>query len=185
MEHSQHSKHTPGSPLDRFKAAVVDNVYVGIFNVMLTIILLQFPIPPVVITVITLVIYLCYAVYLTVNKGQTFGKAAFGLKVVQYHTDKHITYTHALLREVLKNGAALIPYIGIFYYGVNGLTVIFSKEKRGFHDMAAKSQVLKTSEHWGAGKQFVYIMIPLVILAILVMHLYTRPEFMRLSGAVQ
>ncbi len=156
MEHSQKSGHKPGGAIDRLRSAVADSIYVGIVNVLLTIVLLQFPIPPMVITGLTFAVYLSYAVYLTVNHGRTIGKQAFGL-----------------------------PVVGVLFYVANGLTVVLSKEKRGWHDLAAGTQVLKTGEQWGTGKQFLYIMLPLFVLGFLVLHLYSLPEFLRLSGTGQ
>lgn len=181
MEHIVALK--PGGIIDRFKAAVVDNIYVGLVNVILTIVLLQISITTLVITIISLLIYLIYAVYMTVNKGRTFGKMAFGLTVIQYRSHKHVTYVQSLTREFMKNGLSLLPYVGLIYYVANGLSVVLSKEKRGWHDKVAGTQVVKNTPVWGMRNYFLFIFLPLLIFVFLVVHLYTRPEFIQLYDA--
>jgi uncharacterized RDD family membrane protein YckC len=126
-------------------------------------------------TIILLICYFPYYIYLTSAKGTTVGKDAYGLKVVKYGTQENLTYARVTLRELLKFGLMIIPFVGGLFYVVNGLIVLFSKQKRGIHDTVANSQVLIVKPAWTIGKQIVffggYILLGVVIFIL-------KPQFL-------
>ena len=107
-------------------------------------------------TIIFLLCYFPYFIYLTASKGATVGKDAYGLKVVKSGTDQYITYVQSAIRELVKFGLMIIPLLGGLFYLINGLMIIFSKQKRGIHDRAVNSQVLRVKPAWKMGKQILF-----------------------------
>lgn len=112
-----------------------------------------------------LLFYFPYYIYLTAAKGATIGKDAYGLKVVKYGTDEKLTYVQSTVRELVKFGLMVIPWIGGIFNLINGLTILFSK--RGVHDRVSKTQVLFVKPAWSAKKQVAffggYIIIGIVL----------------------
>ncbi len=104
--------------------------------------------------VIYLILYFAYSIYLTVNKGATWGKSAYGLAVVKFGTYDHISYKRAFVRELIRS-LALVPIIGFFTDFVNVLVITFSSQKRGIHDLIAGTQVLKANNPWPMRKQLI------------------------------
>lgn len=47
------------------------------------------------------------------------------------------------IREVLKLILFRIPVLGALVYLISGLLIVFSKEKRGIHDLMAGTQVIE------------------------------------------
>ena len=119
-----------------------------------------------------IVLELTYSVYLTVNKGATWGKDAYGLKVVKYKTTENITYGKSILRELLKSGFYFIPMISGLFAFVNGLTIVFSHERRGIHDKLAGTQVIKFKRPWSMKKQLL-ILAPLLLIFFLLLFFIT------------
>ena len=107
-------------------------------------------------TIIILASYIIYYVYLTSKKGTTIGKDAYGLKVVKYLTNEKISYWRGIVRELTKVGILIIPIIGGLFYFINGIVIIFSKQKRGLHDLAANSQVVRVKSAWPMRKQIAF-----------------------------
>lgn len=112
-----------------------------------------------------LVAFILYLVYFTYTKGATIGKNAYGLKVVQYSNHTSLSLPQAVLREASRNILMIIPIAGGFFYLINALMILFSKEKRGIHDRISQTQVLKVKNPWPIAKQ---ILLVLVLLALLV-----------------
>lgn len=177
----QSSQVKPGGAWSRFWASVIDDLILTIPTFLFAFILsavLGSPIPikgnvvdsvtdNTLAGVIFLIFYTLYTVYLTVNKGATWGKDAYGLRVVKYGTTELITYNKAFLREFIKTGILLIPILGVLIYFINGLIIIFSREKRGIHDRVAGTQVVKLTGAWSIHKQLL-IFSSIVVLTILV-----------------
>ncbi len=112
--------------------------------------------------VIYLVLYFIYSVYFTVYRGGTWGKDAYGLTIVKYQTNNYVSLLQSLVRELIKVGVLFIPIIGGLIYFINGLTIVFSSEKRGIHDRLAKTQVLKTHSPWSLKKQLLIFLLILI-----------------------
>jgi len=113
-----------------------------------------------------IVITFAYSVYLTVNKGATWGKDAYGLRVVKYGSTDNISYGKAILRELVKTGIVIVPIIGGLISFINVLMVIFSSEKRGIHDRIAGTQVIKAKNRWSIRKQLVIFSLIILLLFI-------------------
>jgi len=113
---------------------------------------------------IYLVVLILYLVYFTHSRGATIGKDLYGLKVVQFPTHTPLTLPQTFLREALRSLSPIIPFIGGLLYLINGLMIIFSKEKRGFHDRISKTQVLKVKNAWPILKQLPLFLIILLLI---------------------
>lgn len=161
----------PGRAWYRFWASVIDSIYVGI-GVLLIVILLSFFVPSSSLNIISGIVgflmYFIYMVYFTANRGRTYGKDAYGLKVVRFQTSQNISYGQAVARELVKYGVLLIPVIGTIFYTINGLIIVFSHDKRGIHDKAANTQVVKVGIVWNIKQQLLFILLPLIILVALI-----------------
>jgi uncharacterized RDD family membrane protein YckC len=120
--------------------------------------------------IIYLLLYFIYSVSFTVSRGATPGKDAYGFQVVRYQTTDKVRYVAAIIRESIKTVIVLIPIIGGLIYFINGLVIIFSKEKRGFHDLAAGTQVLKTKKAWSIWKQILLILLPIMLMISLLIY---------------
>jgi uncharacterized RDD family membrane protein YckC len=87
-------------------------------------------------SLVKIIINVAYATFFVGHFGQTPGKMVLGIKVVNY--DGTIpTYATALVRylvSILSGAAILIGYIWAF----------FNKEHQTWHDLAAKTYVVKT-----------------------------------------
>jgi uncharacterized RDD family membrane protein YckC len=112
--------------------------------------------------------YFVYYIYFTSAKGTTVGKDAYGLKVVKFGTEEKITYGKSAIRELVKIGVVIIPVVGILFYVANGFVIIFSKQKRGLHDRAANSQVLKYKHAWRMRKQLLFFAVYFLLVITLV-----------------
>ena len=79
-----------------------------------------------------------YYVFLIGYKGQTIGKMALGIKVVNLNnTQTHPDYVHAFLREIVgKLISAAVLLLGYIW-------VIFDKNKQAWHDKIAGTVVIK------------------------------------------
>ena len=164
----------PAGAWGRLWATVIDSLYIAIISFIMYVPLSVIPGPPVLgldhmmpdmkLGIIYLVINLIYSIYFNVNRGTTLGKDAYGFKVITYNSTNNINYPQALIREIIKTGIVLIPIVGSVVYLINGLVIVFSKQKRGIHDLIAKSQVIKVKQPWSLGKQIIMILLPLIML---------------------
>jgi uncharacterized RDD family membrane protein YckC len=119
------------------------------------------------------ILMLLYSAYLTVKKGATWGKDAYGLKVIKYKTDNNISYRQSFLRDLIKSGVYLIPAVSGLFSFINGLTALASSEKRGIHDKIARTQVIKFRNSWGIKKQLL-ILLPVLIAFLFSFSLYNN-----------
>ena len=68
--------------------------------------------------------------------GQTIGKSVLGLRVIGSEEER-ITYGRALLRWIATIG------FGVLSFGVSVLWIMWSREKRGWHDYLARTWVIR------------------------------------------
>lgn len=121
----------------RMLAAVLDSlvlqaVFIG-FNAAMGI---HFFDPPFVVSVFQTIIALAYYIILTVMYGQTLGKMATGIKVVQ-QDDRSNGWGRIIVRETIgKFISAIILCIGF-------IIIAFDREKRGLHDHLCNTRVVK------------------------------------------
>ncbi len=118
----------------RFLAMIIDSILIGIVNGVIAATIFQDL--PVARTLITIVIAWSYLVYFIGSRGQTLGKMALGIKVVDMK-GKKVDYKTALLRET----------IGKFVSGIvldlGYLWMLWDKQKQTWHDKIAKTVVVK------------------------------------------
>lgn len=121
-----------------------------------------------IITLISIAISLLYYVlYVYKNDGQSIGKKIMKIKITKKDKDKELTMNDLLFRTMILQGT-LVSIIGFCtilfldkdtYLATNSLLnlvqysiliisfflVAFTKEKQGFHDMVAKTEVVCTN----------------------------------------
>jgi uncharacterized RDD family membrane protein YckC len=85
--------------------------------------------------VLYLAAYMTYSILMTGWRGQTLGKMALRLKVVNEDMTP-VDYGTAAIREFSKILSALILYIGYIMAG-------FDSQKRALHDRIAKTRVIR------------------------------------------
>lgn len=78
-----------------------------------------------------------YVIGFVAVKGQTPGKMAFGLRVVREDGEERIGWGRAFLREIL---GKIVSYVVLL---IGFLMVAFRGDKRGLHDLIAKTSVVK------------------------------------------
>lgn len=98
--------------------------------------------PYLTIIVITLAISLTYATAMLVYKGATLGQLAVGLRVVPDGLGQQygrLGLSMALIRNIAYQLIGIVPILGL----VNYLMPLFNAKRQTFHDMIAKTQVVK------------------------------------------
>jgi uncharacterized RDD family membrane protein YckC len=89
------------------------------------------------------VLILCsYQWYQIVNRGQTIGKRALGIKVVKLDGRPVSLFDGVILREWSFSLIGAIPIIGRLF-NVLDFAVILASERRCLHDILAKTKVVK------------------------------------------
>ena len=131
----------------RLLAMVADGVLITILLVALGIILV-----PLGLEDLELLIIPAYFIYLTVKKGQTFGKMVVGLKVVSY-TGERPRLRQVVIRETYRFGLlllapvlAVVPLIAWLILAVlimGHVSVAFDPLKRGWHDRLSGTLVVR------------------------------------------
>lgn len=127
---TQQSDVSVGFP-ERLVAYIIDGIIIAIPTVIFMMLL-----PVSLAYVIALVIGVGYAVYFWTTSGQTPGKMAMGLKVVNAETG-----------DLLDPGAAVIRYVGYLISGIplylGFLWIIWDPKHEGWHDKIAKTKVIR------------------------------------------
>ena len=120
----------------RFVAALIDGVMLGIVSVVLRA-ALGFALG----TVVGILLGLAYYGYLEGSpSGQTVGKKAMNIRVIDYSTGGPLGPPKALLRYVAKIISA-IPC------GLGYLWMLWDKEKQTWHDKIAATVVVPTADY--------------------------------------
>lgn len=118
----------------RFLAMIIDSILIGIVNGVIAATIFQDL--PVARTLITIVIAWSYLVYFIGSRGQTLGKMALGIKVVDMK-GKKVDYKTALLRETVGK------FISGIVIDLGYLWMLWDKNKQTWHDKIAKTVVVK------------------------------------------
>lgn len=118
--------------LDRFLGALIDFILLGIVGGILYGI---FGDNSAITNLLQFLIVVGYWTFMNGN-GQTVGKMVMKTKVVDIQTGGSIGYTKGLIR-------GLVGYLQSLVFGLGWLSVPLDPEKRGFHDKAAGSRVIK------------------------------------------
>lgn len=92
---------------------------------------------------IGITVYVAINGYFLVKSGQSIGKKALGIQIVDYHSNQLLPASKVLgMRYVLTQVLSNIPFVGSLFSLVNVL-FIFGSEKRCIHDLMANSKVIK------------------------------------------
>jgi uncharacterized RDD family membrane protein YckC len=117
----------------RFGAQILDGILLGIIQGILIAI---FSDSPGIAYVISTVISFGYYVYFEGGPtGQTLGKRALGIRVIDFNGAGSIGYGRALLRAVVEIFSGLILVLGYLW-------MLWDREKQTWHDKAAQSVVV-------------------------------------------
>ncbi len=117
----------------RLVAGLIDAVIVGVPTFILMAIL-----PLMLVWALALAGGIAYQVYFWTSTGQTIGKKAMGLKVVNAETGALLDTGGAVMRYVGYMVSAIPLYLGFFW-------VIWDPQHDGWHDKIAKTKVIKVS----------------------------------------
>jgi uncharacterized RDD family membrane protein YckC len=119
----------------RFGAVVVDGILVGVVTGILVELLKGGG------YVLGFIVAVSYYTYFEGGpRGQTFGKRAFAIRVVDFDSGGSIGYGRAAVRYGTSIVSALIIYIGYLW-------MLWDREKQCWHDKAANSVVVPESSY--------------------------------------
>lgn len=86
-------------------------------------------------------------IMMLIKKGQTLGKFATGLKILDKTSQKLPTITNiVLLRTLLTNFIYNLPLIGSIFLIADLASMLINKDKQSLHDKLAKTIVVKASD---------------------------------------
>ena len=123
---------------DRFVAALIDGVLVGIVTGVLSAVFRATgDFGRTLGNLVAMAISVSYYVYFISQKGQTLGKKAMSLRVQNISTGQNLDVVSAILREVVgKFLSSLVLCLGYFW-------MLWDDKKQTWHDKIAKSVVVK------------------------------------------
>lgn len=87
-------------------------------------------------------LYGAYLVLFTHLKGQTLGKMAVGIKVVQIEDEAKPSWGRAVIRWVVPALASFVPTVGSLLWLLIYLWIVWDPSRQGLHDKAARTVVL-------------------------------------------
>lgn len=91
--------------------------------------------------VIGIALSIAYFIYFEgSDSGQTFGKRALGIRVVDYSTGGPLGYGKSFLRYIGRIASGAICYLGYFW-------MLWDKERQTWHDKLIKDVVVPTSAY--------------------------------------
>ena len=122
----------------RFGALIIDGIIVGIVQGILTVALADSP--AALYTITTLLGWAYYTYFEGGPRGQTIGKMALSIRVIDIHTGAPIGYPRAFLRQIVKIVSAAALLIGYLW-------MLWDKEKQCWHDKAANDVVVPVSAY--------------------------------------
>jgi uncharacterized RDD family membrane protein YckC len=117
----------------RFAAVFIDGIILGIVNFILAAI---FKNAPGVYYVLQTIIGWGYGTILEGGpRGQTVGKMALGIRVIDFNSGGSIGYGRALVRQIVKVISAIPIFLGYFW-------MLWDRENQCWHDKAANDVVV-------------------------------------------
>lgn len=81
------------------------------------------------------------------STGQTIGKKALSIRVVGQDTGQPIGNGRALGRNAVRSLPGYLPVVGLFWGLLDGLWMLWDKEKQTLHDKAAKTLVVPVAAY--------------------------------------
>lgn len=121
----------------RFVASLLDGIVIDAFHLLVLVIAgVDIMEPPALLKLLLMILSIVYYVTMTVLLGQTLGKMAVGIRVIQRDGGPN-SWGWILLRETIgKFVSALLLMIGFIMAG-------FDKKKRALHDHMSRTLVVK------------------------------------------
>jgi uncharacterized RDD family membrane protein YckC len=120
----------------RFVAALIDGILVGIATLILRAIL-GFGAG----TAVGVLLGIAYFAYFEGQPaGQTIGKRAMNIRVIDFATGGSLDSSKALVRSLVRQVSGFACAIGFIW-------ALFNKEKQTWHDLAANTVVVPTSAY--------------------------------------
>ena len=121
----------------RFAALIIDAVVLGVVVAILSLVnITSITDPSASGTIIQTLISLAYYIIFTATTGQTLGKMALGIMVVDANGGK-LTIGKVILRETI---GKFVSFVTLF---IGFIIVRFDAKNQGFHDKIASSYVIK------------------------------------------
>lgn len=117
----------------RFAALLIDGILLGIVQGIITAILSDSMGAAYALS--TVISYGYYIALEGGSRGQTLGKMALGIRVVDFNTGTSIGYGRALVRQLVKIISGIVFLLGYLW-------MIWDREKQCWHDKAANSVVV-------------------------------------------
>jgi uncharacterized RDD family membrane protein YckC len=117
----------------RFAALLLDGILLGIIQAIIGAILSDSP--GAVYAISTIISYGYYIALEGGPRGQTLGKMALGIRVIDFSGAGSIGYARALVRQLVKIVSGLVLLLGYLW-------MLWDKEKQCWHDKAANSVVV-------------------------------------------
>ena len=119
----------------RFAAVVIDGIIISIVPIIIGVVAHNLAI----FYVVALIFGLVYEIYFIGGPtGQTFGKRALGIRVIDFNTGGSIGYGRAFLRLIGRYVSAFVCYLGYLW-------MLWDKEKQCWHDKMANDVVVPVS----------------------------------------
>lgn len=119
----------------RFGAAFIDGLLISIVTVPFTFI------DPAVYYVVNILVAVCYYTVLEGGPtGQTVGKRALGIRVIDLARGGPIGYGRGFIRYIGRYASTIVFLLGYFW-------MLWDKEKQTWHDKLAGSVVVPTSSY--------------------------------------
>ena len=117
----------------RFWALIIDGIILGIINTILAAILRH---SPGAYYAFGTIVAWGYGTLLEGGpRGQTLGKMALGVRVIDFNTGGSIGYARGLIRQVVKAISGIVILIGYLW-------MLWDREKQCWHDKAANDVVV-------------------------------------------
>ena len=116
----------------RFAAKFIDGIILGIVNFILAII---FKHAVGLYYALSIIIDWGYYTYFEVSSGQTLGKMALGIRVIDFQRGGSIGYGRAFIRQIAQILSTIPLFLGYFW-------MLWDKEKQCWHDKIAGSVVV-------------------------------------------
>ena len=141
------------SPWVRLAAVIIDGlIYVAIVVVFVIIAALtsgagqsdeEFPLAIILAAAVAVIIFLVIQMVLLGTRGQTIGKIALKIRIVDVQTGDHPGWARLVLLRAIVNGILTsIPFLGFIYFLVDSLFV-FRADHRTIHDLYSGTRVDK------------------------------------------
>lgn len=122
----------------RFWAVIIDGLLLGIVNVILLIVLHAVG------YALDFIVQAAYFTYFEGSTGQTLGKRALGIRVIDYQTGGPLGYPRAFGRYVASLISAIFIYIGYLW-------MLWDREKQTWHDKIATAVVVPAEAYTSSG----------------------------------